>query len=814
MEKQRIFRSRQNVTFGDLNSVQAYAAKTFEDVVGDLLVSGKGYAGFLSTRDSATTVQVAQGRLYTAGRIFANDAIQTVSLSTYLPAAAQRIVTLVSYGQTIDSEIEPRDFLINVTTRATEPQSVPMVQERIAQVSVVPGSESADPQRPAVPEAYVPIADVLIGTAGIISVTMRSDHAVPELDLARERLDGITAWQLRVGQVLDGLLSDLSTLGRRVDSLPTRAEFADLGSQIATLRRALDELRRNITASIEADLSVIKAQMKAFADLVAGQITALAGSLAVVKENLDLSDLNSLYGADQFLTADESDTAVVGYDALVEEGIRFPWAATALSTLQLDNPINGSVTMTADGLMVPNYTSIDALVVGAPTANELVQSIPLADYQFGTHQLIQRSISRMRLRYGTTRNVCTNASFWSGGQYNSVTGVFTKNGESFQVRDANGNIPTAVGRNAAHAWYRVRQFWIDTFEETYWEYQPVVSTIQGVQIGQTFVNGQARYCSGLSLGLTQIGPTGNVTVALCETRADGTPNPNRVLAQSTLAQGNLKRFPEWTLFPIRPTLLKQGCRYGLLVITGGAHYIGTVSGSNFTSGTLFFSTDGQYLLGDLTKDMRFKVHVARFTATRVSVELKPLQLAGGIADIDILAPQIVPDATNLTYQVRVSDTWYSIAETTPDFLTGLPAVLPLRAVMTGTPELMPVIHATDSQVKVSRAKTAFLHVSTPRTLPSGMTTKQVRVVAKAYPFVSAQHTLAVTLLTGASYATSVSPAAVVTRNVGSSDRANDIEKEYLFTLTSPIAAYKIKIAGSATSAGQLFHVEQRIDTAI
>jgi hypothetical protein len=814
MEKQRIFRSRQNVTFGDLNAIQDYAARTFEDVVSDLLVSGKGYAGFLSTRDSATTVQVGAGRLYSAGRIFAHDATLSVSLSTYLPAAAQRIVTLVAYGQAIDSEIEPRDFLINVTTRATEPQSVAMVQERVAQVSVVPGSESADPQRPAIPEAYVPIADVLIGTAGIISVTMRSDFAVPELDLAKERLDGITAWQLRVGQVLDGLLSDLATLGRRVDSLPTRAEFADLAAQVSALRKALDELRRNITASIEADLSVIKAQMKAFADLVAGQITAIASNLAVVKENLDLSDLNSLYGADQFLIADESDLTASGYDALVEEGVRFPWAATALSTLQLDNPINGSVTMTPDGLMVPNYTSVDALVVGAPVANEVVQAIPVADYQFATHQLIQRSISRTRIRYGTTRTVCTNASFWSGGQYNSVTGVFTKNGETFEVRDANGNIPTAVGRNAAHAWYRVRQFWTDTFDETYWEYQPTISTIQGVQIGQTFVNGQARYCTGLSLGLTQIGPTGNVTVALCETRSDGTPNPNRVLAQSTLAQANLKRFPEWTLFPIRPTLLKQGGRYALLLITGGAHYIGTVSGSNFTSGTLFFSTDGQYLLGDLTKDIRFKVHVAKFTSTRVSVELKPLQLAGGVADIDILAPQIVPDATNLTYQVRVGDTWYSIAETTPDFLGSLPAVLPLRAVMTGTPELMPVIHATDSQVRVSRAKTAFTHVSSERTLPSGMTTKQVRVVVRLYPFVAAQHTIAVTLLTGAGYATSVTPAAVVTRNVSSSDRANDVEKEYLFTVASPIAAYKIRMAGGASSAGQLFHIEQRIDTAI
>ena len=71
----------------------------------------------------------------------------------------------------------------------------------------------------------------------------------------------------------------------------------------------------------------------------------------------------------------------------------------------------------------------------------------------------------------------------------------------------------------------------------------------------------------------------------------------------------------------------------------------------------------------------------------------------------------------------------------------------MRAVMTGTPELMPVIHATDSQVRVSRAKTAFTHVSTPRTLPVGMTTKQVRVVIRAYPFVAAQHTVSVTLLT-------------------------------------------------------------------
>jgi hypothetical protein len=87
-------------------------------------------------------------------------------------------------------------------------------------------------------------------------------------------------------------------------------------------------------------------------------------------------------------------------------------------------------------------------------------------------------------------------------------------------------------------------------------------------------------------------------------------------------------------------------------------------------------------------------------------------------------------------------------------------------------------------------------------------------VIRAYPFVAAQHTVGVTLLTGASYGTTVSPAAVVTRNVPASDRANDLEKEYLFTFASAISAYKIRLTGGASSAGQLFHIEQRIDTAI
>ncbi len=64
--------SRQNVTFGDLNAIQDYAARTFEDVVSDLLVSGKRVTPVsLSTREAARRpCRVGAGRLYSAGRIF------------------------------------------------------------------------------------------------------------------------------------------------------------------------------------------------------------------------------------------------------------------------------------------------------------------------------------------------------------------------------------------------------------------------------------------------------------------------------------------------------------------------------------------------------------------------------------------------------------------------------------------------------------------------------------------------------------------------------------------------------------------------
>ncbi len=88
----------------------------------------------------------------------------------------------------------------------------------------------------------------------------------------------------------------------------------------------------------------------------------------------------------------------------------------------------------------------------------------------------------------------------------------------------------------------------------------------------------------------------------------------------------------------------------------------TVSGQNHLQGTLFFGTDGDYFTGDLTKDIMFTLYGAQFKTARTEVQLQPVSLAGGITDITIEAPAIVPEGTSLTFEVQVGGKWYPLTE--------------------------------------------------------------------------------------------------------------------------------------------------------
>ena len=86
-----------------------------------------------------------------------------------------------------------------------------------------------------------------------------------------------------------------------------------------------------------------------------------------------------------------------------------------------------------------------------------------------------------------------------------------------------------------------------------------------------------------------------------------------------------------TPVPIVPTYLKSGRRYAIVLVTTGDHYVAMTNTDNgVVQGTFFVSTDGAFFAGNLVDDMKMRLYYAKFSASRVVVELTPLQLAGGI----------------------------------------------------------------------------------------------------------------------------------------------------------------------------------------
>jgi hypothetical protein len=224
-------------------------------------------------------------------------------------------------------------------------------------------------------------------------------------------------------------------------------------------------------------------------------------------------------------------------------------------------------------------------------------------------------------------------------------------------------------------------------------------------------------------------------------------------------------------------------------------------------GTFFVSTDGAFFAGNLVDDLKMRLYFAKFERSRLSVELSPLQLAGGILDLDILNEGITPPACRTDFEVQVNGAWIPLdgAPNGPN-LSGLPAILPLRVTLTGTTDLMPGFGLSNSQAIVSRSKTAFTWVGETRTL--GSPTTSIKIITDLQAFDETKHDCSVTLLTGADL--SGSETADVVEDVLLANGA--IRRTSVFNLTA-VSTYAVRIVGSTTGAAEQFLVAELIEFA-
>ena len=721
MEKQVIFRDRQELQSADLNAIGQHAGDAIAHLVLDAVSGALKFTGGAVSAKSATEVDVAALRFYNGGKVYASEQTETLNLFQYLPLVAKKCVAVVVWGEVIDTDVQPRDFLVDLTTGATEPQAVAMAKLWKANVNLQPGNESVDPQPPVLQTGTLAIALVYLTPGGVERIELQDASRLPTLQGHEQRLFEHEAWRTQAEPRISSIATDLAGLAKKTMSLVGRDTVVELANDVARL-----------------------------------------------KAKVNLPTAYASYESDYYGNTDKTDAAGVGYSAAVRNGLLFPTAGQASVGLALFNPYDAGIKRSAEDLVLPAYTDRARIQTSGYSGD-----ISASQYQVQSQTIREYTATVWDYTYGWNYNYYNgwwNSWYWNYYGYN-------------------------------WGWYGYYGYRVAR-QETRYELQTVTTSYNGAIIGQTFLVSNAMWLTKVGLQFTQIGASGDVMVAVCETEG-GKPDLLKTLTRVTVARGDLKKYPEETAIPVPPVLLEAGKRYALVLITQGDHRLATVSGNDYTQGTLFFGTDGDYFTGDLTKDLMFTLYAAQFAQPRVEVVLQSVSLAGGISDINIAAPQIVPDGCELRYEIQVGGKWYPLGDAAMRLST-LPDIVPLRLVLLGTSDLAPAFRLAPNAITGSRAATSLAHWSKLRTLAAPSSSITVQVVVAQWD--AANHTLACEIKSGA---TTYTPATTVVR-----DEPDGQAKRITFTFTPPaISTYAIKLTGARSAASAPFVVVERTDVA-
>lgn len=771
MFKRVIVGEAQGVSEVDFSRMGQFPQDGFEFLSRDLLLTSIYYAGLSVTQSDTVTVQCAAGRVYDGGKMYASGTVEERSVAGFVPVTAGQsvICLLIAQGQEVSDDLENRYYERVVDSQNPDAGTQQTVEDdyrtknRKVVVTIVPGVEGARPVAPVAPVGSVAVAEILVTTSGIQSITQRADTKAKTLE-----------------QVI---------------------------AQQSAIQKSLAVMNQNIEG-LRADQAGMKAQIKGSAS--ENLISTIAVDMALIKDQLDIADNGSPYWADRFLNNDETDETHVDYDARIEEGIRFNFDGIAESAIALYNPNDPNLMHAADGLICPKYKAVEGIAI-----TEASGEMALGGLSVQNMTVKHMTASRERIRYGSAFTICNNSAFWRAGKYDPISGIFTSAvGDTYKAPDDYNN-------NINHRPVRLTQFWTDMIAVNYDTYVPDEKTISGVVKAESFLVSQERSTPRIWLGIKAAGAGAEVTAVLVECRDDGTPDPNRALASVTKLAADFKVWPERTYFTFdKPRLLtplagasSKARAYAIMYFTTGDVTVATADGVAFLGGNLFTTTDGIYFDGDLTRDICMGVDFCSFEITNMPIRLNPWSLVGGIESIDILAPLLVPSSASVTFQINVNGVWKSLnaENASADFINGITALYEARVLFVGTEWTMPMLDMGDSRVRLTRQKEALTWLSADWALGENAAEIKLRVVVGAWDAV--RHTLVPKVMSGAGFATETAATAttiktVTGREIGRADQESAVEIEWTFDLsaTNPDTV-KFKLDGVTNNYKVPFHME-------
>lgn len=685
----------------DFDAISAYAREGGEAIVGGSIAYAHHWAGYSIAQSSAVEVSLNPGFLFVGEKIYGNDAAIIVNVQTYLPLVTgdRRYVALLLRG-TEATATESRAIETDADTGATVMQMVPKTDIRGVEVVIQQGLSSPTPVKPTVASTECCLAYVELGTTGIVAVEMEQSSRVKTLAEVEGRLT-------IVENEVDAAVSRVSSIETDIANIAVRLNDIPNPVVVRQMQRDLAQLRREVALPEEA----------------------------------------RAYWYDNGLVSDEWDTTNASWLARVREGVRFPWAAQRDMQMSLLDASSSAIRASGT-LILPAWTETVRLEVAGDGGSKNISQL--------THMVttaVQKTLSRTVTEYGATQTFCTNTAGWAFLAGKVVGETFTKNGEEFEVVSAN----TA---NAKHKFYGVRSITVRTYDETYWDYVTEEIGVNGSIYGQTWLCAQPMVLTGLALSFTRAAAAGDIHLFICECDGSGRPRIDSVIASVTLTAAQLAT--GWVKFDLKPTLLDSGRRYAWFTVTTGNHALETVSANKYAQGSLFYLTDGAWAQGDAETDFAMRLYGAKFSATRTVVEMQAATLENGITDLKFLHAGWAPGGTALTWEIKPSDAsgWLPVTvddATDTTWLNGLPALVQVRGVFTGTTDLQPaIVMDAAARIVTYRPRADMQAMSVNHDFGLTATTIQLDTVIDEWD--GAKHTASPKLVVGATIHT---PAATV-----------------------------------------------------
>lgn len=719
------FTEAEMVEAQDLEAISAAAREGDENLTGGAIGYPLHWADFTVETPTAQTIRVNEGRLFEDSIVYDLDADVTVDLLTHLPTVIgdQRYVAILVRG--VEQTVTDTRFVeTDVDTGETSPTAVPKTVRRTCEFVVQQGLPSPTPLKPVVADSNCCLCFVRLGTSGIIAVESSNDHRVKTLYEVEGRVTILEAQMV-----------------------------------IAFAR----------TTTLQTDLANLQGRLKDFARRIA--VRQLQEDMARVRRIVNLPDTARAYFYDPGLIKAQWALSHAQWDARVAEGIRFPRAASANIPLAVQNPTQTGIRIKDNVLMINWVEETRVEVQGPGSSKNISQQVHTVTTP------IQRSVARTSVSYGPTVALCGNTSEYSGFDAAAEGQTFQKAGETFEkvaVIDATfagDNINLDVF-NATHGGgydldkvvlhnsevsasgnrqiFAARSVQVDSWTETYTDYVTETFGINGSIYGQSFLLTQPMTLTSIDVNFERVGNDGAVTMVLCDVSSTGEPLFDSVIARTTVAHGNLTT--GWTKFEFTPRYLAPGKRYAWVTVTTGNHSLRTVTGSSFTQGSLFWSTDGAWFQGSNEEDFWFRLNGAAHTDVRAQVLFNPLTLAGGMSELRLLYESWSPEGTGMIWEVREtgSDPWKVLQpETTdvPNALRGLPETCQLRLTMIGTTGLSPAIVLNENaKAESHRHKTTGVGIT--KVLQFGLSTTSIDVEISLDQWVDAEHAFVPKVMVG------------------------------------------------------------------